>query len=106
MARRSAAKVTLRRPSRRVAALTVPEAIGERIHLATDNRIRTEDIIRITRGEIGINVRLTDPTRFRNLTLPIVKAALERMNEPKLANALGKLGYRTRQELWNDLKLG
>ncbi len=75
-----------------VAALTVPEAIGERIHLATDNRIRTEDIIRITREEIGINVRLTDPTLFRNLTLPIVKAALERMNEPKLANALEKLG--------------
>jgi hypothetical protein len=75
-----------------VAALTVPEAIGERIHLATDNRIRSEDIARITREEIGIDVRLADPTLFRNITLPIVKAALERANEPKLANALEKLG--------------
>jgi len=74
------------------AALTCPEAIGERVHLATDNRIRSEDIARITREEIGVNVRLADPTLFRNLTLPIVKTALERLNEPKLANALEKLG--------------
>ncbi len=75
-----------------LAALTVPESIGERIHLATDNRIRSEDIARITREEIGIDVRLADPTLFRNITLPIVKAALERGGEPKLANALEKLG--------------
>jgi len=75
-----------------VAALTVPESIGERIHLATDNRIRSEDIVQITREEIGINVTLADPTLFRNLTLPIVKTALEKMNQPKLANALDKLG--------------
>ena len=36
-----------------LAALTVPEAIGNRIHLATDNRIRSEDMIRITREELG-----------------------------------------------------
>jgi nucleoside-diphosphate-sugar epimerase len=75
-----------------LAALTTPESIGERIHLATDNRIRSEDIARITREEIGINVRLADPTLFRNITLPIVKTALERGGEPKLANALEKLG--------------
>ncbi len=75
-----------------VAALFVPEAIGDRIHLATDNRIRSEDIARITREEIGINVRLADPTLFRNVTLPVVKAALEKLKEPKLANALEKLG--------------
>jgi nucleoside-diphosphate-sugar epimerase len=75
-----------------LAALTVPESIGERIHLATDNRIRSEDIARITREEIGIDVRLADPTLFRNVTLPIVKAVLERSGEPKLANALDKLG--------------
>jgi len=75
-----------------LAALSVPEAIGERIHLATDNRIRSEDIARITREELGVNVRLADPTLFRNVTLPMVKGALQRMNEPKLANALEKLG--------------
>jgi nucleoside-diphosphate-sugar epimerase len=75
-----------------LAALTVPEAIGERVHLATDNRIRAEDIARITHEEIGIDVRLADPTLFRNVTLPLVKAALEQAGEAKLANALEKLG--------------
>jgi nucleoside-diphosphate-sugar epimerase len=75
-----------------LASLTVPEAIGARIHLATDNRIRSEDMIRITREELGVKVRLADPTLYRNLTLPMVKAALEALNEPKLANAIGKLG--------------
>ncbi len=74
-----------------LAALTRPEAIGERIHLATDNRIRTEDIVRIEDEELGVDVRLTDPTLFRNLTMPVVKTVLLRMNEPKLANALEKL---------------
>lgn len=75
-----------------MAALTVPEAIGERIHLATDNRLRAEDIARIAHEEIGVQVRLADPTLFRNVTLPIVKTALERLKEPKLANAIDKLG--------------
>ncbi len=75
-----------------LAALTAPASIGERVHLATDNRLRAEDIVRISREEIGIDVRLADPTLFRNVTLPVVKAALERMNQPKLANALSKLG--------------
>ncbi len=75
-----------------LAALTVPEAIGARIHLATDNRIRSEDIVRIVREELGVNVRLSDPTMYRNLTLPLVKATLTTIGEPKLANALEKLG--------------
>ncbi|MFI5179813.1 MAG: SDR family oxidoreductase [Thermoanaerobaculia bacterium] len=75
-----------------LAALTVPQAIGERVHLATDNRIRAEDIARITHEELGIDVRLADPTLFRNVTLPLVKAALEKSGETKLANALEKLG--------------
>ena len=37
-----------------LAALTAPEAIGNRIHLATDNRIRSEDMVRITREELGV----------------------------------------------------
>jgi nucleoside-diphosphate-sugar epimerase len=74
-----------------LAALTVPEAIGHRIHLATDNRIRSEEMIRITREELGVRVRLTDPTLHRNLTLPIAKAVLTRLNEPRLAGAMEKL---------------
>ena len=75
-----------------LAALIAPEAIGNRIHLATDNRIRSADMVRITSEELGVNVRLSDPTLYRNVTLPIVKAALERLGEPRLANALEKLG--------------
>jgi hypothetical protein len=75
-----------------VAALGTPGAIGARIHLATDNRIRSVDMLRITREELGVNVRLSDPTFYRNLTLPVVKAVLTRMGEPKLAAALEKLG--------------
>ena len=75
-----------------LAALHVPEAIGARIHLATDNRIRSEDMVRITREELGVNVRLADPTLYRNVTLPVVKTALNAMGQPKLAGALEKLG--------------
>ena len=75
-----------------MAALTVPEAIGTRIHLATDNRIRSEDVVRTVREELGVNVRLSDPTIYRNVTLPIVKAVLTRLGEDKLASALEKLG--------------
>ena len=75
-----------------LAVLHAPEAIGTRIHLATDNRIRSEDIVRITAEELGVSVRLADPTLYRNLTLPLVKALLLRLGEPWLANALEKLG--------------
>ena len=75
-----------------LAALTVPEAIGNRIHLATDNRIRSADMVRVTREELGANVRLSDPTLYRNVTLPLVKATLTWLKEPKLASALEKLG--------------
>jgi len=74
-----------------LAVLTRPEAIGARIHLATDNRIRSQDIARITREELGVNVRLMDPTLYRNVTLPIMRAVLNRLDQPKLANALEKL---------------
>ncbi len=74
-----------------LAALTVPESIGVRIHLATDNRIRSEDMLRIIREELGVRVRLADPTLYRNLTMPLVKAVLERVGEPKLGAALERL---------------
>lgn len=75
-----------------LASLGAPEAIGARVHLATDNRIRSEDIVRITREELDVNVRIADPTLTRNLTLPLVKALLLALGEPKLANVLERLG--------------
>jgi hypothetical protein len=75
-----------------LASLGTPEAIGARIHLATDNRIRSEEVVRITREELGVNVRMVDPTLTRNLTLPAVKTVLLAMGEAKLANVLEKLG--------------
>jgi hypothetical protein len=75
-----------------LASLVSPEAIGARIHLATDNRIRFEEVVRITREELGVNVRMADPTLTRNLTLPVVKAVLQAMGEAKLAIVLEKLG--------------
>ncbi len=74
-----------------LASLTAPESIGNRIHLATDNRIRSEDMVRIVREELGVAVRLADPTLYRNLTLPLVKAVLIRAGQPKLADALQRL---------------
>src|SRR6185503_13727035 len=66
-----------------LSALTTPEAIGARVHLATDNRIRSSEMIEITREELGVNVRLVDPTLFRTVTLPLLKAVLTRIGEPK-----------------------
>ncbi len=75
-----------------LAALHVPEAIGTRIHLATDDRLRCEEIARIAREELGVTVRLADPTLYRTLFLPVVKAILAQLDQPKLAGALEKLG--------------
>jgi nucleoside-diphosphate-sugar epimerase len=46
----------------------------------------------IEKEELGVDVRLTDPTLFRNVTLPLLTTILKKVNEPKLANALEKLG--------------
>jgi nucleoside-diphosphate-sugar epimerase len=74
-----------------LAALTSTEGIGNRIHLATDNRIRSEDMLRINREELGVRVRLADPTVYRNLTLPLMKSTLTWLGEARLANGLEKL---------------
>jgi nucleoside-diphosphate-sugar epimerase len=75
-----------------LASLTTPEAIGARIHLATDNRIRSEEVCRVTEEELEVSVRMADPTLTRNLTLPLVKALLLALGEPKLAHVLERLG--------------
>jgi nucleoside-diphosphate-sugar epimerase len=75
-----------------LASLTTPEAIGARVHLATDNRIRSEEVCRIIEEELEVSVRMADPTLTRNLTLPLVKAVLLALGEPKLASVLERLG--------------
>jgi hypothetical protein len=75
-----------------LASLDAPEAIGARIHLASDQRIRSEEICRITEEELDVRVRMADPTLTRNLTLPVVKALLLAAGEPKLAEVLERLG--------------
>ncbi len=74
-----------------LAALGVSASIGVRIHLATDNRILSADMLRIIDEELGVHVRLADPTLYRNLTMPLVKVVLERVGEPKLGAALERL---------------
>jgi nucleoside-diphosphate-sugar epimerase len=75
-----------------LASLATADAIGARIHLATDNRIRSEEICRITEEELDVRVHMADPTLTRNLTLPAVKALLLALGEPRLASVLERLG--------------
>lgn len=75
-----------------IEALATPDAIGQRIHLATDNRIRFDDMMRIIKEELGVNVRRADPTLYRNVTLPVVKAVLNTLQENRLAEGLERLG--------------
>lgn len=75
-----------------MAALATPDAVGQRIHLATDNRIRFDDMMRILHEELGVKVRRADPTLYRNITLPVVKTVLNAVNESRLADGLERLG--------------
>jgi len=74
-----------------LAALTAPEAIGARIHLATDRRIRSEEMTRVMREELDVDVRMADPTLTRTVTLPLAKLVLSALGEPKLAAAFERL---------------
>ena len=75
-----------------LAALTEPEAVGGRIHLATDRRIRSEEMVRVIRDELEIDVRMADPTLSRTITLPLAKVLLGALGEHKLAQAFERLG--------------
>jgi nucleoside-diphosphate-sugar epimerase len=75
-----------------LSALDKPAAIGTRIHLATDNRLTSEQIRQIVEEEIGVEVRLAEPTLHRNVTLPVLSRVLNRFGQGRLANALSKLG--------------
>ncbi len=75
-----------------LAALKRHQAAGERVHLATDNRITSDQIRQIVQEELGVEVRLADPTLHRNVTLPMLTKALTRFGQERLASALDKLG--------------
>lgn len=67
-------------------------AIGTRVHLATDDFITSKTMRDICAEEIGVNVRLAEPTLHRNFTLPLMTRLLKVCNQKKLASALQKLG--------------
>ncbi len=75
-----------------LASLTEPQAIGTRIHLATDRRIRSEQMARVIHDELEIDLRMADPTLTRVVTLPLAKALLGALGEPKLGQAFERLG--------------
>ena len=75
-----------------VAALKRPESVGERVHLATDNRVTSEQIRDIVKDELGVEIKLADPTTHRNVTLPVLTKLLTGLKQERLAGALEKLG--------------
>jgi nucleoside-diphosphate-sugar epimerase len=75
-----------------LAAIRRPQAIGERVHLATDNHITSEQIRDIVYEELDVRVHLAEPTMHRNVTLPILTKVLSGFRQERLAHALDKLG--------------
>ncbi len=75
-----------------VAALKRAEAIGERVHLASDTRVRSEMIRDIVGEEVGVKVTLAEPTLHRNVTLPLLTRVLRRLKQQRVAYAMEKLG--------------
>jgi nucleoside-diphosphate-sugar epimerase len=75
-----------------LAALKRSEAVGERIHLATDNRLTSKQIRDVVLEELGVEIHLADPTTHRTITLPVLTKLLGGMGQERLAGALEKLG--------------
>lgn len=75
-----------------IAGLKKPEAMGRRIHLGTDNRVTSKGIVDIVKEELGVEVRLADPTMHRNVTLPVLTKLLAGVKQERLGKALEKLG--------------
>jgi nucleoside-diphosphate-sugar epimerase len=74
-----------------LAALESPDAVGRRIHLAADHRVRSVDMVRVMREELGVTVRLADPTITRHVTLPVASRVLSLIGEGRLARSLARL---------------
>jgi nucleoside-diphosphate-sugar epimerase len=75
-----------------LAALHRPQAVGERVHLATDRRVTSGKMGEIIREEVGANVQLADPTLHRTVTLPLLTKVLVRLKQAPMARILHKLG--------------
>ena len=75
-----------------IAALKKPAATGRRIHLGTDNRVTSQGIVDIVKEELGVDVKLADPTLHRTLTLPVLTKLLTGVKQERLGKALEKLG--------------
>ncbi len=74
-----------------LAGLVHPEAIGERIHLATDRRITALRMQEILAEELEIDVKLAEPAFHRLVRRPILGWMLRKMQQGSLARALDKL---------------
>jgi nucleoside-diphosphate-sugar epimerase len=74
-----------------LAALESPAAVGARIHIAADRRVRSADIVRVMREELGVRLRLADPTLTRRLILPAGGWLLARLGQERTARSLARL---------------
>ncbi|MFQ5526479.1 MAG: SDR family oxidoreductase [Thermoanaerobaculia bacterium] len=75
-----------------LASLKEPEAIGERVHLASDTRVTSQQIRSIVAEELDIDIKLAEPTIHRTVTLPLLTKVLSRLGQERTARALEKLG--------------
>ncbi len=75
-----------------IAFLKRAEAVGERVHLASDTRVTSHQIRTIVAEELGVEIRLAEPTIHRTVTLPLLTKILTRVGQGRTANALEKLG--------------
>ncbi|MCB1033020.1 MAG: SDR family oxidoreductase, partial [Acidobacteria bacterium] len=75
-----------------LSALKKPEATGRRVHLATDNRLTSKQIRDTVQNELGVDVKLAEPTLHRNVTLPALTRILKGLKQDRIAHALDKLG--------------
>ncbi len=75
-----------------VAALKRPGAVGERIHLATDKRITSQQIRDIVGEELSVKITLAEPTLHRTIGLPLATGLLRRLRQDRFASVLERLG--------------
>lgn len=75
-----------------LAATTRPHAVGERVHLATDNRITAALMKDIVRKELRLDIKFAEPTTHKHLQLPMISKVLKTVQQDRIAKGLAKLG--------------